>query len=45
MATVIIVLLLALLLHIAKSEMIYTGVGPKNPSVVDVIKYIYHGLF
>ncbi|MGG0185464.1 hypothetical protein [Bacillus rhizoplanae] len=43
-AGVILALLLALIIPIAKGEMVNTGVAA-NPSVWDVIKYIYHGLF
>lgn len=42
--TVVLVLVLALIISIVKNEMVYTGVAV-NPSILDVIKYIYHGLF
>ncbi|MCU7667722.1 hypothetical protein [Bacillus thuringiensis] len=41
----IIFMLLEFTFNVAESEMINTGTGPANPTAVDLIKYIYHGLF
>lgn len=41
----IIFMLLELTFNIAQRDMITTGVGPANPTSVDLIKYIYHWFF
>ncbi|HDR7367098.1 hypothetical protein [Bacillus toyonensis] len=42
---VILVLVMIGIYKIAEGEMVYTGVVPENHSFMDVIRYIYHGLF
>ncbi|MDA1675586.1 hypothetical protein [Bacillus cereus group sp. TH152-1LC] len=41
----IIFMLLELTFNIAQNDMVNTGVGPANPTSVDLIKYIYHWFF
>lgn len=43
--TVILALFMIGIYKFAEGQMVYTGVASENPSFMDVIRYIYHGLF
>ena len=42
---VILVLVMIGIYKFAEGQMVYTGVASENHSFMDVITYIYHGLF
>lgn len=40
----VVIIILCAIYYFSRSEMIYTGVNG-NPSFIEVLKFIFHGLF